>query len=235
MHTLSPENLIAIDQLTPLLVKHNLPVDMFDTMDRKNEYRTAKLFAMDVLQLCGLNETEAKTVVHGIEPNTVKADLEGFGGWNDCYDWYIAHNTLEAYTDIIIKNDTTISVGMKYPTFNAPRFIKKYKLTFVGCLQTVRDIEWVKTHPTSTIQAYDTYIDPKGNVYSFEPDAIGKGGYAGFIFKDIKTAMKFVNTYLNVKSNYVKDINIINNGLGGIDKNDIIYHSDLFITHEIIS
>lgn len=228
MLTLTPENLKAIEQLTPLMILHNIPTNVFNSIDRENEYPMANYFAKDVLSLCGLTDEQLNLVVDGINYKNVKADLENFSGWSESYSWYVLKYALDTYTDIMINHDMRISVGMKYPSFNPKQFIKKYNLTFIASLQSAYGIEMSKKYPESSVQSYDVYTDPKGNVYSFQPNAIGLGGYSGFVFNDIETAFKFVKDFLNSKSRYVKDINMINNGLGGFDKNDIDYYRKAF-------
>ena len=214
------------EELQKLLSEHNLTLDMFKNTDVNNVYPLS--FAIDLLKLCGLTTDEITFVLFGIDSNKVKADLEYCEGWNQYHSWYASKFALDAYNSMIIENDPTVSVGMKYPNFNAKQFISKYELSLVATLETKHSIEWRELKPDAKKHMYDVYSDPLGNIYSFEPNRIGKGGYAGFVFNDTKTAFKFIKDYLNAKSRYVKDIDILHNGLGGFSKNDVNHHKDQF-------
>lgn len=213
-----------VNELEDLLTKHNLTMDMFNEPDRTTEYSID--IVPEILKLCGLTDAEIKMVVYGIESSTVKADIEYCSGWSESYPWYTIKNALDAYNDMVIKKDDRVEVGMKYPQFNAKQYVKKYNLSYVGRLECKHSMDHRSIYPDATIMMYDVYSDPLGNVYTFQPDRMGKGGYAGFIFNDKQTAFKFINDFLNSKTRYVKDINIISNGLGGFDKEDMDYYKE---------
>jgi len=63
---------------------------------------------------------------------------------------------------------------------------------------------------------YWQYEDKAGNIYTFAPDRIGKGGYAGAVMVNFREAQKLLRFLFSSRKHYIKDLDVGYNTLGGM-------------------
>ncbi len=138
-------------------------------------------------------------------PSDMKADCEfgprstGLAGWLGGYSIHYAERIARRWA----RGEKRIEIGMKYPSFDLEKFTHQFKVRLVGPVECREITYWL-------------YKDVAGNVYTFAPDAIGKGGYAGAVMADLNQARRFLRFLLGSRKHYIKDINVGFNCLGGM-------------------
>lgn len=176
--------------------------------DKKTD---AMELAKNIVSITPLSDRMKNCFLTGYD-REIKSDGEYYGtgtnGITSMYDGYQIQSAI-LFADQYLKGETRIEVGMKYPTFSVKRF---KKLFAIG--EPVK----VKYYTTSSGEDlyYDLYKDEKGNVFTFQVDGLGVGGYAGAVLVNETEAFKLVDFLCGSKSHYVKDLDIGRNGLGGL-------------------
>jgi len=144
-----------------------------------------------------------KLVMYG--PTDLMADCEFSPGRSGLVTWHgpWAINWAERIGRRWAFGEKRIEIGMKYPRFDVDKFMHQFKARLVGPVENREITYWL-------------YKDVSGNVYTFAPDAIGKGGYAGAVMADLNQARRFLRFLLGNRKHYIKDINVGFNSLGGL-------------------
>lgn len=176
--------------------------------------RNVHLFCVDLLTFVGIPELYAKAAVYGIEMN-IKAECEMGERWNwfTYYDSCILKEAIKL-ADRFSKGEFQCEVGMKYPQFPVDRLIKKYSLTYYGKVESL--YSRLNIPQADRKNYYDLWENKEKKIYfSYQAGQMGSGGYSGAIFPDLESAYNFVKWYLNLKSHYVKDVDLFINKLGG--------------------
>ncbi|GGA92592.1 hypothetical protein [Puia dinghuensis] len=149
----------------------------------------------------------ALTAIYGpLSQKECEHELSDICGFGELYDTACIRHCILLGAKWV-NGDQWCEVGMKYPTFFPTRFIKKWKLTWVGEYES-----------PSCNTIFDIWENPdKSMIWSCEKGRLGQGGYAGLIFHSFEHALQFVEWYVGNPSHYVKDIDMFINGLGGMD------------------
>lgn len=138
-------------------------------------------------------------------PDTGKADCE-FGanstGLQTMHQGYGAHYAIK-FAREWAAGERRIEIGMKYPAFDVEKFANKFKVRLVG-----------EVAPRAI--TYWRYEDKAGNIYTFAPDAMGKGGYAGAVMVNFAEAKKFLRFLFSSRKHHIKDLDVGYNTLGGM-------------------
>lgn len=184
---------------------------------------------VDKLREVDLSDIEIKGVFWGYQAvfPEIKADTE-FSGYpggimtmmNEYHD-----REIDRTADVISKG--YYEAGLKYPEIkNWTAICKKFSINTVAKIIETTE-KAVDNKPIVVKYAVWTgkgiflgkVIARDGTDYE-RPDEID-GGYVGVVCNNIYILNSFLNEFLGYKKNYVKDLNYLRNGLGGIDWDDI--------------
>jgi hypothetical protein len=175
-------------------------------------FPNAELAAMQIMQSIGISVENALYALNGIPPNGCDNEMGENWNWSRCYDGAMLQYAIE-FADKIAKEIPFYEVGLKYPMFKKHLLINKYKLELVG----IYEPEWSRSREQDQKTFYEIWQDVCQNyTFSFEKDRMGSGGYAGLVVRNFEDGVRFCKWYLSKKSFYVKDVDFIFNGLGGL-------------------
>jgi len=193
------------------LVKSLNVEDYITEIDKMTEkIPNAMSLAERIVGITKLSARMKKGFLYGYD-RTIKSNGEYYGegrGIRSMYDGYQINSAIR-FADRYLKGETRVEVGMKKPEFNLTKFKKLFS---VG--EAVKMLSYVSPI-TGDGYFYDVFSDDKGNVFTFEPNSISKGGYAGAVFVNEAEALKFLDFLLGDEKHYVKDLDIGLNSLGG--------------------
>lgn len=155
----------------------------------------------------------ALAAVYGYQPADYKSEISAY--LTDVYGLctYFGNYQITHAAEIIksIEAGHYYDMGMKYPMFDRSELIKKYGLFSLGVFSHSNNIK------------YEVWTNEKRTVYfSFAPGEIGDGGYAGATFKEWEDVFNFLDWFLSNPVNYIKDLNLFYNGLGGLSYSEIL-------------
>lgn len=185
----------------------------------------AMQLAGKILDLSPMSERFRNVVLTGYDREIV-ADTEfgsGQTGLTTLRAGYVINHAIRLARRSL-SGDERVEVGLKYPQFDIHRFSRKFKLTGrIKVLNTLAlaDPKEEEYRNEENYRPYDMFIDPKGNVYTFERNRIGEGGYAGAVFVNEAEAFKFIDWFLGDSTHYLKDLDVGLNCLGGYGIKDL--------------
>ncbi len=150
----------------------------------------------------------------------IDAECSKAGGMDSMYDSAVLKYALN-YT---INGIQGFEVGFKYLEVNGKKFGEKMKFN-----QLMKH----GNHVIYYSKKYRAFFCPEVNRYDLKKDGITGGGYSSLVFLHYETGRDFMYSMLNDPEQiiYVKDVNLIDNGLGG-KSYDELYH---ILGYKIIS
>ncbi len=204
-----------MNELNPVtqnfVTKYNLEGYIADNSELLTTKKSNAMgIASDLIDFVPVSERIKRCFLMGYD-RTIKSDGEYYGtgnGISTYYDGYIIQAAIK-FADRYLNGEKRVEIGMKYAEFNLNRFKKLFPIG-----DAVRTLNYVSSI-SGEEYFYDVFTDAQGNVFTFEPDAIGVGGYSGAVFVNETEALKFLDFLLGSKKHYVKDLDIGFNGLGG--------------------
>jgi len=161
--------------------------------------------ALEIMLHAGISKLHALTAMYG---PFMDSKCEGevnfwWTGYIQMYDSCKIRYSIELARQWVNGNQWC-EVGMKYPTFDKAKFVKRFKLQYVGL------------YPADGVE-YEVWENPgRTMMWSCSPGSFGKGGYAGLVFDTFDSAYQFVQWFMSSPTHYVKDIDVFHNGLGGL-------------------
>lgn len=197
---------------------------------------------VDKLRATGLADIDVKAAIWGYEainPN-IKADTEFAGSAQGILT--IKEEYVDKQIDKIaaIVKAGTYEVGLKYPDFKnwkeafkkagislTPEFIQTEEKDKSGNIYAVNEIALFKGNgfAITTTRNRQRYKEgkPEGDKsVSFTKENLGMtGGYWGIVSKDLPKLKDLMASFMAEPDNYVKDVDWLENGLGGLDTEDL--------------
>jgi hypothetical protein len=206
-------------KVVEILNKNNISLTKIGMCGNGGNFDRAKISAVEIMASVGIPFEYIRYVLNGIPVKHDNNELGKEWNWSSLYDGAMLEYAIK-FADKWIKGIPFYEVGLKYPVFNVKNFIKKFKLELIGTFET----EWSKKELEGERKIfYEVWQDKDKNfTFSFEKNRMGKGGYAGLVTKTFNQSIEFCKWYLAHKSYYVKDINLIFNGLGGFGIDELI-------------
>ncbi len=206
-------------------VKENAEYIAYITPERIQKLRDA-----------GLSDVDVKAVFWGyqsLNPN-IQADTEFAGGASGVMNYYEQY--VDPHIEKVIKlvKAGKYEVGLKYPEvkdwkelftkhgINTTPEIIEHKREKNGVLGYVDKIAVFTGNgfAVTTIMQTESYTDgkPSGSVTEnyTEKDLAMDGRYWGVVSKDLDKLKSFIHDMLANPNNYIKDLDWLNNGLGGL-------------------
>ena len=174
---------------------------------------------MSIMKISGVPEHIAYTALYGVPPTKSDNEMGEKWNWTSMYDDCMLRHSIRFADNYLTGKSKHTEVGLKYPKFNPALLIKKYNLKFVGTIET----DWSKKYKVCEDKSfYDVWQSKDRTVnFSFLKGYMGKHGYASAHFPNPDAAIEFIKWFFNHKSFYIKNIDFINNGLGGLSRKEI--------------
>lgn len=164
----------------------------------------------DILTEAGVSNRMVDAIIYG-KFGKVEADTE-FGQEAGGISSYREEYQEKTVREIAENWDGRIECGLKYPSFDYKKFAKKFNAVVIGEVSE-------EHHFTITYTAVktDVGIFTFGN---FEKDN-EHFSYTGVVFNNEDSAFLFMEWFLSSPANYVKDIELGQNSLGGFNRSQV--------------
>jgi hypothetical protein len=202
------------DRIKDILEEYNIPADFA----KSQSYLGAKEAAIEIMKRSGMPKRFYLAAMYGTSGTIEAENIYLCDTWNFCEMWngYALDYSIELAKQYEAGNERC-EVGLKYPSFDKDAFIKKYKLSYTGYFEPL----WSREKKPIDKTFYEIWENKKsGFIFSFESGRMGEGGYAGAIFNSFGDAVTFCEEFLSTKWNYVKDVDLFFNRLGGVNIDD---------------
>lgn len=208
--------------------KLKLPISRIGKCEYWNEEKkedtkkVAKHLSLQILLFAGMSEETAKAAFRWDGPTWCDHEFS-VGDWNFStkYDLCMLSSVIKL-ADRLMSGDKRTEVGMKYPEFKKESLIKKYKLQLTGTHIDPRYLEDDFYKDRLEMVTHEIWQNENRTIsFTFTPDRMGKGGYAGATFPTHEKAIEFTKWFFKHKSWYVKDWDLFENGLGGLGLKEI--------------
>jgi len=195
---------------------------------KRESFPSAKQAGIEIMLLAGISKRIALAAVYGVQ-NSPKCNTSAYltDVWNFCsmYDGFCLDYCIKL-ADQYFSGNENCEVGMKYPEFEPYFLINKYAVAKTGEFEPNWSKERYKERKEKGEEVERTFYELWENEdrsisFSFEVGRMGKGGYSGATFKSFEAAVQFVEWFINNSQNYVKDIDLFTNRLGGLSLSEV--------------
>lgn len=207
------------DNVLNVLKQVDISIDQIGLHEKVN---CAEIASVKIMESVGLSFEYCNYALNGVPPKGCDNEMGTNWNWTRMYDGVMLEYAIELANKYFNKV-SYYEVGMKYPVFNVKLLVKKYNLSLVRTVEP----EFSKSYTDPERKTfYDVWQDPdKKYTFSFVKGGIGKGGYAGLVTTSMQDAVKFCKWFLSHKSFYIKDMDLFNNGLGGLSFKELTTNS----------
>lgn len=207
------------DNVLSILMQLNISLDKIGF---RGDVNCAEIASVKIMESVGISLEYCNYALNGVPPKGCDNEMGENWNWTRMYQGIMLEYAIELANNYFNKA-SYYEVGMKYPVFHVSLLVKKYNLSLVRTVEP----EFSKSYTDPDRKTfYDVFQDPnKKYTFSFVKDGIGKGGYAGLVTTSMKDAVNFCKWYLKHKSFYIKDMDLFNNGLGGLTFKELTINS----------
>ena len=206
-------------QVKDLLKERNIPESL---LGARENFVGAKETAIDIMIMAGMPKRVALAAIYGVQ-NSAKCEISSYltDVWNFCqmYDFFCLDYCIKLAVKYV-ENDENCEVGLKYPQFNADVLIKRYGINKTGVYEPEFSRERTKKSEKTYYEVWEN--EDKTISFSFEKGRMGEGGYAGATFPTFEKAICFVEWFFQNPANFVKDVDLFYNRLGGLGLDKLV-------------
>jgi hypothetical protein len=224
----TPQQENACYNLKTIFREFNIPTAIVGDWSANRDWssRKIKMFAVAVLKEIGFSATQAQWIVYGIPQNIIKAEDCACLGIGKRYHSSIVNMVVDSYIARLINKDTRFNVGFDLAEFDHDAFVKQFNLTYLGKIASANSKRLHAKDPSYRLMEYNTWTDPQGNIYSTSKEKLGECNYHGFVFNDLKSAFNFAKWCIKQEDFFIKEIDLLYNGFGGLTTHDMDLYNE---------